>query len=362
MRSAPQTFARKEEAQRWLTLAEAELMQQDWIDPQRGQVLVKDYAQQWIAQRPGLRPRTVALYEWILGKHITPYVGTVPVARLTTPMVRRWRAQLLTDGVSVNGAAKAYRLLRAVLMTAVKEDEMIRKNPCRIPGADQERAEERPVLTVPQVFALADAVPERFAALILVTTFGCLRWGEAVALRRRDLDADLGVVRVREAFTEQRGKGMVLGPPKSRAGVRTVALPAAVLPRLRHHLDTYVGAELEAFVFTTQSGSTIRRGGFNKLTRWQPTVAAIGAPGLHFHDLRHTGNTFAARAGTSLRDLMARMGHDNPRAALIYQHASTEADQAIAAAVNVLVLQFPGAVGGMAAGSPYSMIAEGDVS
>jgi integrase len=51
-------------------------------------------------------------------------------------------------------------------------------------------------------------------------------------------------------------------------------------------------------------------------------VAAIGAPGLHFHDLRHTGNTLASRApGASLRDVMARMGHDSPRAALIYQHA-----------------------------------------
>jgi integrase len=67
-------------------------------------------------------------------------------------------------------------------------------------------------------------------------------------------------------------------------------------------------------------------------------VRAIGAPGLHFHDLRHTGNTLASRApGASLRDIMARMGHDNPRAALIYQHANREADQAIADAMNKAV-------------------------
>jgi integrase len=66
-------------------------------------------------------------------------------------------------------------------------------------------------------------------------------------------------------------------------------------------------------------------------------VTAIGVPGLHLHDLRHTGNTLASRTGASLRDLMARMGHDNPRAALIYQHASAEADQAIAKAVNTTV-------------------------
>jgi integrase len=68
-------------------------------------------------------------------------------------------------------------------------------------------------------------------------------------------------------------------------------------------------------------------------------VTAIGVPGLHFHDLRHTGNTLASRTGSSLRDLMARMGHDNPRAALIYQHKSAEADQAIARGVDAVIEQ-----------------------
>ena len=58
---------------------------------------------------------------------------------------------------------------------------------------------------------------------------------------------------------------------------------------------------------------------------------------LHFHDLRHTGNTLAARTGTSLRDLMARMGHDSPQAALIYQHATAQADRAIADALSAQV-------------------------
>jgi len=71
-------------------------------------------------------------------------------------------------------------------------------------------------------------------------------------------------------------------------------------------------------------------------------VNRIGQPGLHFHDLRHTGNTLAADTRTSLRNLMTRMGHDSPRAALIYQHASRDADRAIADAVNALVKQARG--------------------
>ncbi len=122
----------------------------------------------------------------------------------------------------------------------------------------------------------------------------------------------------------------MLGPPKSRAGLRTIAIPARLVARLREHLDTYVGPARHALVFTGPAGAPIRRGNFNKLTKWTHTVAALGRPGLHFHDLRHTGNTLAAGSKASTRDLMTRMGHDSMAAALLYQHASREADKAIA--------------------------------
>ncbi|WP_433299690.1 tyrosine-type recombinase/integrase [Actinoplanes sp. CA-030573] len=337
-RSGDQTFARKAEAERYLILIEAQMARREWIDPDRGKIRLQDYAERWITERPNLRPRTVHLYRWTLGKHVTPYLGGMPLNRLDTPMIREWRTRLLAQGVSLTMAAKAYRLLRAVLMTAVKEDELIRVNPCRIKGADQEKPAERPVLSVPQVFALAEQMPARFRALVLVVTFGSLRWGEAVALQRSDIDTSAGTVQVRQAFVEHRGTGLILGPPKSRAGVRTIALPRAALPLLREHMGNYVGTAPTAFVFTSETGRTLWRGNFNKLVKWSEAVAAVGAAGLHFHDLRHTGNDLASRApGASLRDIMARMGHDSPRAALIYQHANREADLGIAEAMDKAV-------------------------
>ncbi len=71
-------------------------------------------------------------------------------------------------------------------------------------------------------------------------------------------------------------------------------------------MGSYVGEAPETFVFTGESGRNLWRGNFNKLVTWPEAVAAVGVPGLHFHDLRHTGNTLASRApGTSLRDIMA---------------------------------------------------------
>ena len=87
---------------------------------------LQDYAEQWIRERAGLRPRTVELYRWLLGKHITPHLGAVELGRLTTVLVRRWRADLLAAGASESIAAKCYRLLRAVLNTAATEDRIIR--------------------------------------------------------------------------------------------------------------------------------------------------------------------------------------------------------------------------------------------
>jgi len=70
------------------------------------------------------------------------------------------------------------------------------------------------------------------------------------------------------------------------------------------------------------------------MSGWPHVVESIGAAGLHVHDLRHTGNQFAANSGAGLKDLMSRMGHDSERAALIYQHVARGADQRITDAID----------------------------
>ncbi|MBN9098848.1 MAG: tyrosine-type recombinase/integrase family protein [Pseudonocardia sp.] len=339
LRPAPMTFATKRDAEQWLTLAEARMIRGDWIDPQRSAVPFGAYAERWIRERPSLRPRTVELYGWLFRKHLEPKLGTIKVGDLSTALIREWRSDLLAAGVSQSVAAKSYRLLRAILNTAVQEDGLIARNPCRVRGADHEHAAERPVLTVAQVFQLADAMRyQRLRVMILVAAFATLRWGEVTALRRCDVAPDGSWIRVNFAHTEVVGRGIVVGPPKSRAGVRTIAVPTAVRGEIVKHLMAYVDSRPDALLFTgPQHGRALRRAHFNNLTKWVETVRKLGVPGLHFHDLRHTGNHFAAQTGASTKDLMARMGHDDMRAALIYQRATSEADQRIADRMSTLV-------------------------
>lgn len=333
-RYAPHTFATKGEANDWLVVQEATMVRGDWSDPERGSVPFGAYAARWIEERPGLRPRTADLYRWLLRRYLEPTFGHQMLGDITPASVRRWRADLLEHGTSTGMVAKSYRLMRAVLNTAVDHDELIRRNPCRVEGAGAEKPAERPVLTLGEVLLLADAMPDRLRCLVLVTTFASLRFGEVTALTRKDLDLEHGLVRVRAAFTEVKGQGLVLGPPKSRAGVRVVSIPRAVADELRQHLADFVPDDQDALVFTGPKGAPLRRGNFNPLVGWRDLVAGLGHPGLHFHDLRHTGNTLAAASGASTRDLMMRMGHDSMHAALIYQHATTRADRGIARALD----------------------------
>ena len=126
----------------------------------------------------------------------------------------------------------------------------------------------------------------------------------------------------------------MLGPPKSKAARRIVGIPSSIIPALREHLSLFVAPEADALLFLGAKGGPLRRSNFNKMSAWPHAVRAIGARGLHFHDLRHTGNHFAAASGASLKDLMIRMGHDSERAAIIYQHEARGADLAITSAID----------------------------
>jgi integrase len=141
--------------------------------------------------------------------------------------VRTWLAKLEADGVGQATRAKAYRLLARILGAAV-EARFIAVNPCGIRGAASDGAPEMRIATVDQVAAIAERVPARYRALVLVAAFGGLRWGELAGLRRKRVDLERGTVTVAEQLLEVNGTFSV-GPPKSAAGRRTVTLPAVVV-------------------------------------------------------------------------------------------------------------------------------------
>ncbi len=334
-------FAVRSDADVWLTLKEAEIRRGDWLDPDAGRIPFGKYAQTWISYQV-LKPRTEELYRGLLKNHLSAAFGNVDLRDMRESDIRRWRKERLAAGSQQHRpfgpvtVAKAYRLLHAMLNTAT-DDRLIRRNPCRIKGAGQEDSPERAVISLAMLIDLLDRIPARYQALVLLATFASLRFGELAGLRRAQLDLDSCAVHIVVSTAETDDGRLIDDDPKSIAGRRRVAFPKEIVPELRWHLECFAEPGGGGLVFIGPKGGRLRRSTFRRI--WTKAREAIGLPDLHFHDLRHTGNTMAAGQGASLRELMERMGHSSARAALIYQHATQERDEAIASGMGKLLRQ-----------------------
>ncbi len=328
------TFKTKADAVAWLAATQTDLNRGTWIDPTAGQETLSEYANRWLAGRTDLRPTTRTKYENLLRLHVLPDLGKRRLSRLTPSEVRVWYMTLRAEHESTSD--DAYRLLRATLRTALS-DGLIPKSPCVVKGAGAVRSAERPVASIAEVTAAVQAAPERYQAAFLMCAWCQLRRGEVIALQRKDIDLLHGTVHIERSRVAV-GSATVLGPPKTAAGVRTLAIPANVLPALRDHLDRFVRPQPDAWLFSDTSGSSVSPQALDRA--WDKARNAIGRPDLHLHDLRHSGLTWAAATGATTAELMRRGGHANPRAALGYQHATADRDRALAEAMAKLA---PGA-------------------
>lgn len=214
------------------------------------------------------------------------------------------------------------------------DDDKIPVNPCRIRGAGKETAPERPVAIPEQVLAIADAIDGQYRALVILGAWCSLRFVELAGLRRSRVDLLHRKLHVTEQFVELAGGKTVFKSPKSDSG-RTVDVPAELVQILEDHLTQCVGPGDEALVFTSPEGHPLRRTKFRP--RWADACRSVAVAGLHFHDLRGSGATWAAVAGATLPELMHRLGHRTHTAALRYQHATDERHREVADRLGALL-------------------------
>jgi integrase len=333
------TFATKAEAELAFVRATSDQQRGAWIAPVEGRVTLAEYAPAWLDSRltsrgEPLRPRVRDLYGGYLRLHILPILGTVPLGRLTTATVRRWHAGLLEDGVGPSTVAKCYRLLRAILNTAVEDHHLV-ANPCTIKGGGVEPCEERAIPTIAQVYELADAVDPRYRALVLLAALAGLRRGELFGLTRNDIDLLHRTVTVRVQRQESKRGEELIGPPKSAAGRRTLALPSELVPVLEEHLGRWASAEPDGLLFVGVKGAAVRPGVWQR--EWDSARRTVGLPSLRLHDLRHVAGTLAAATGAGTKEIMRRLGHSTQHAALRYQHATDERDRVLAAGIDRII-------------------------
>lgn len=330
--SSGQTFATKADAHAHLSALETDLSRGRTVEPKAGQVKFGDYARTWLDQRQ-LRPRTRETYESQLRWIVRRFEFAV-LNEITPGDVRAWHGELVRSALHPNSASKVYRMLRSILGTAV-DDGLLAANPAHIRGAARESIIERPLLTWEQVGQLAAAIESRFSALVWLAAATGLRFGELSGLTLPDLDLDdpaSASLRVRRALAFERGRGAVLGAPKTESAYRTVSIPEPIASRLVAHLKTYgVASRPDQLVFSSVKGQPLLNGYFAPF--WRRARSAVGLDEVRFHDLRHLAGTEAASAGASLREVMARMGHASSNASLRYLKASEQRETEIGNAI-----------------------------
>ena len=338
LHNAPVTFDAREDAEAWLARERRAISEDRWTPPtklsdQPRALTFGAYAERWLTRRD-LKPRTLAHYHSLLDRQILPTFADVPLKAITSEAVRDWHSDL--DRRKPTLRAHAYGLLRSILATAV-EDEKIWANPAHIRAAGTtKRARQVKPATLDELEAIAAALPPKYRPMLLLSAWCALRFGEVTELRRRDLDLYNATIHVRRAVVHVAGSPAIVGSPKSDAGTRDVAIPPHLIPVLKEHLQRMPVRGRDALLFPAADGtshlapSTLYR-------VFYPARKAAGRPDLRWHDLRHTGAVLAAQTGATLAELMGRLGHSTPQAALRYQHAAKGRDAEIAAALSKMV-------------------------
>jgi integrase len=329
---ATQTFVTKMDAEAWLAAQLRDLKIGHWVSPnnQAQSGTLAEYSVNWLATR-NVRPRVLIEYQRDLTNRILPDLGDVLLERMTPAMINKWFAK--QDSKHPSARAHAYDTLRNMLNTAVDEN-VITVNPCKIKGASKSKTprKSRPA-TLDEVGVMVDHMPDRYKAMLLIAVWCGLRFGEITELRRKDIDLDEGVIRIRRAVVKV-GSNFIVGETKSEAGVRDVDIPPHLFGVIQAHLDEHVAPGSDALLFPSMKDPA-RHMSQSTLTKvYYPAREAAGRPDLRWHDLRHTGATLAAVTGATLADLMERLGHSTVQAAMIYQHAAQGRGKEIAAKLS----------------------------
>ena len=299
------SFARKVDADRFVTAVAADVLRGTYIAPDDGRVTFRECAEQW-ARIQQHRPATADSVDRHLRRHVLPVLGDRPVGAVRASEVQAF-VKGLSDRLAPTTTAVVYSRVAAIFAAAVR-DRRIASSPCvgiTLPRRPRPRVEPLPT---EGVLALAEALPARYRALVVLAAGTGLRQGECFGLDAGHVDFLRRQIRVEQQLITISGQQPHLGPPKTDASVRTVPLPQVVLDELAAHIAACKPGGEWGLLFTTSAGGPIWRSTWSQT--WAPAVRRAGLPaGTGFHALRHYYASLLISHGESVKVVQARLGH-----------------------------------------------------
>jgi len=325
-------FARRSDAEAFLSTVEASKLRGEWVDPRKAAAKFGWWADEWLSACAHLRPNTLSSYAWILGKHLRPRLGERPIGMIQTSDARALVNELAAEGLAAGTIRNTLAVFRMVLDLAV-DDGAIAKNPCHFKSRSRRvqlpksQHAEMQFLAPQEIARLADAIRPMYRPLIYFAAYTGLRAREITALRIGRLHLEAGSVDVVEAGDA------VIGPTKNWE-TRTVVLPRFLCTMLAEHLAGR-GGNGSDFVFTSPRGVRVLHNNFYR-REFKEAVTAAGLPSeLRFHDLRHTCAALLIGQGAHARAIKEHLGHSSITVTMDrYGHLFPDERERLAAALD----------------------------
>lgn len=319
---------------------------------------------QYLEQR-GLKQGTVYTYARRLEAHFLPEYGDKAIGGIIAEDVAEWLDQL-EQRIGIPAAAPVHQTVAALFKWGTGDAPDLPRNftpwllasPVPPPAASRLRRAARTApernrtpATVEDVAELAEAMPAPERLAVLLAGWCGLRLGEVLGLRRRHVattgtgDAAVTWIKV-ETQVQARGSGVREETPKSKAGARSVPVPAALVPALTAHLDEHTAPGRDGLLFPRHPGGTEHHHPNTIRSHFNDALAAVNAPReageddrhplehFTFHGLRHSALTRLGQAGATLAELKAYAGHSDGASVERYQHAERSRLAALAGALS----------------------------
>jgi len=336
---APGTFKFKADALAYLGLVETDMRRGVWREPMAERLTVAELAAEWLEANPLKRSSSLERDQSTLRNHVLPALGALDVTTVTRQDVQRLVDRWAIDHAP-STAIRHYAVLRAIFSYGVDTERLLR-SPCRRIRLPRGQLVERPVLSADELERLAGELGFDQATMMWVGAVLGLRWAEVAGLTVDRLD----VPRARLTVDRQLARSGRLEPPKSVAGVRSLACPAWLVEDLatilrRRGITAALGDEL---IFLSPDGSPLQYTNWRQRL-WVPACRRAGLSGLRFHDLRSLAATALIAVGSDVKTAQARLGHSSARMTLdLYAKVTVEADRSAAERVGKLLRPSRGA-------------------
>lgn len=340
----------KRDAQQELTKLLAALDAGTFVEPSK--VTVADYMRGWIkaAAATSLAAKTAERYGQLIEGQILPWLGRVPLQRLSAQHIGTWHADLLSKGgqegraLSARTVGHAHRVLHKALVDATKR-EVLSRNAAALVPPPRVVSEEIEILSDEDAKRVLETMKDTpiYTQVVVLLSTG-LRRGELLGLRWSDIDLTGRSLQVERAVEKTKANGLRLKPPKTKQGRRRITLPETAVDVLREHRKRQLEMRMalglgkltdSSLVFGNVEGSLADP---DKLSKdWHRLSAARGLPKVHLHALRHSHASALIAAGLDVVTVSRRLGHANPTITMnTYAHAFHRGDESAAQAIDSL--------------------------